>query len=222
MRASTRTLNTMVLALALCIAGNAWAAVTTYTDRSTWLGAGGPASFTADFESFATDTSFATSPVNVGPFTLSTIGTASADSNFIDASPFAFSPIPPSFGNACAEIFVQDPVMARLDLSSPVSGLFTDFLYAGNGEQLQLTVSLLSGATAELAVPGTGTDLVPFGFISSDDPITGITFHNIANDGFIIDNVSGQGVPEPCSASLIGLGLVASWISRRWKRQRSA
>ena len=121
----------------------------------------------------------------------------------IDVSPFLSPPLPASFGNAAVFIFVQDPLQARLDFSSPARGFFADFLHAGNSVQLQLTLFLMGGGSINLAVPGPGTALVPFGFISTGVPITGILFHNSVNDGFYIDNISVAPVATNAPPTLI-------------------
>jgi hypothetical protein len=204
------------------MSGNALAAITTYTDRATWQAANGTPAFNVDFESFASDTSFANAPLDVGPFSLSAVGNVSGlIIDFVDVSPFQFPPIPASFGNAHVEIFVEDPLAADLTFHTPVKGFFADFLYAGNGTQLTATLSLAGGGSADLTVPGTGSDLEPFGFVSTN-AVSSIRFHNSVNDGFAIDNVAGGIVPEPSSYVLFVAGASVLALCRFKRAARPA
>jgi hypothetical protein len=205
----------VVVVVAIGMTHNAFGAVNTYTDRATWRAANGSPAFSVDFESFLVDTSFATAPLDVGAFSLSTVGNPVTD--LVDVSPFLFPPQPASFGNAHAEIYVEDsiPVAADLTLHNPVTGFFADFLYAGNTAPLMLTLSFVGGGTADLFVPGIGDDLEPFGFVSTA-AVASIRFHNSVNDGFAIDNIEGGVVPEPGTAVQLILA-TASWcLRRRW------
>ena len=194
-------------ALLLTIGSASHAAVITYTDRTTWAGAG-TVTFTEDFESYSTDTSFATTPLDVGPFTFSTVGTALAGRNMIDVSPFLFPGRPASFGDAYAEIFVEGALATDIIFDSPISGFFADFYAAGNTQELSLTLSFLGGGTTDLSVPGAGSSSQSFGFWSTTDAVTSIRFNNTVNDGFNIDNISGSAVPVPAAIWLFGSGLI--------------
>jgi hypothetical protein len=203
-------------AVAASWANLASAAIITYTDRTVWTNDMASIDFTVDFESFAADTSFAAAPLDVGPFTISTIGTAAAGRNIVDVAPFLFPGVPVSFGNAAADFFVEGSLAADIVFDTPVTGFFADFLFAGNTQQLTLT--LTNGGTTDILVPGPGSSLEPFGFISTSGAITSIRLNNSVNDGFYIDNVSGgQAAPEPTTFILMGLGLAAVGLSRSRK-----
>lgn len=198
--------------LLFTLASTSHAAITTYTDRTTWM-TNGTVSYTEDFEGYEIDTAFRTTPLDVGPFTLQTIGTASTGRNFVDVSPFRYSGTPGSFGNAAVDIFVQGSLKADIIFDKTVSGFFADFLWAGNTSELLLTLSLLGGGTASYNVQGRGDALSPFGFWSPNQLITSIRLSNSVNDGFYIDNVSAfsassSAVPAPAAVWLFGTVLI--------------
>jgi hypothetical protein len=112
-----------------------------------------------------------------------TNGTDPAGANKVDVSPFALPPLPPSFGSAAVSAFVLGPLTVDFTFNARLVGFFADFASAGNVQELQLTSMLSGGGTENVSVPGPGTDLQPFGFISTV-PITGIRFNNSVNDGF--------------------------------------
>lgn len=209
--------------LLLLVAGMSQAVTTTYTDRSVWASLGTDI-YTQDFEGFGADTSFATLPLDVGPFTLKTNGTAVAWRNIVDVSPFLFSGTPSSFGNAAVDIFIDRDLTASIIFDTAVSGFFADFLYAGNTSELSLTLFLLGGGSEHYRVPGRGDALSPFGFWSSSNRITSIEFSNSLNDGFYIDNVSlsplssAPVVPVPAAVWLFATALIGlAGFSKRSK-----
>jgi hypothetical protein len=84
---ATRRFPIVVVFIVVGMYGNALAAITTYTDRATWQTANGTPAFNVDFKSFVSDTSFAVAPLDVGPFSLSGVGTQSINVDLVDVSP---------------------------------------------------------------------------------------------------------------------------------------
>ena len=211
--------------LLLLVTGMSQAVSTTYTDRSVWASLGTDI-YTQDFEGFGFDSSFATVPLDVGPFTFKTNGTAAVRRNNVDVSPFLFSDTPSSFGNAAVDIFIDVDLTASIIFDTAVSGFFADFLWAGNTSELSLTLALLGGGSKHYTVPGRGDALSPFGFWSSSNRITSIEFSNSLNDGFYIDNVSVSpfsktpAVPVPAAVWLFATGLIGlAGFSKRSKAE---
>jgi hypothetical protein len=213
----------LICVVASLIACSANAAVTTYTDLTTWNSAVVPlagGSFFEDFEGFAADTDFQTTAVNTSFFSLQQIGTSNFR-NIIDVPPFLYTD---NNGTNHASMYT-DYGQITVDMSF-YEGIFAwgaDFYGASTGELLDLDLILEVGGTLT-TIPVPVNDGF-FGFVISGptENIGSIIFASrnetvgVGGEGFGLDNVRGATViPAPGAILLgsIGVGVV-SWLRRR-------
>ena len=214
----------LLLAVALGGSSSATAGVVTFTDRSVWTAAVASVAYTVDFDGIAAGTSFRTTALDVGPFTLSSHNPVPGSDEVRDTAALP-DPVPPSFGLRSVYMFVDGEANTTVDLvfAASTHGFFADFGYPGNTSQLVLTLSMEGGGSIDLLVPGIGSTIESFGFTSTD-AVTSIRLLNTVNDGFDLDNVSAAGptgstVPEPATLTLVGIGL-AGLAGRRLRRRQ--
>ena len=190
--------------LLVFLAGQSGATVTTFHSRSAWNAAvgGAPVSDTT-FNSFAMDTSFQTTAVNAGAFSLSQVGTEPNDRNYIDVPTLQFGDFDVD-GTPVANLFVFESkgLSVSMNFATPVWGFGADFRDA---DPPFLDLDLVGAAgTTTLSVD---VDDRFFGFLMSPTiGITEIIFKGNGN-GFAIDNVVSVAVPEPSTFALLGIGL---------------
>lgn len=164
------------------------ATVEFFTNRSLWTAAAGP-NWTLDFNDFTQDTYFSQTPLDAGPFTLSESGPGAY--GLIDVYPW-INADPVASNSPHALIFVDGatspPTTATLVFRTSVTSFGGDFQYPGNVGPLILSLTTSAGVVSgEVNAP---TGLTFFGFVSTSF-VSAITFTNIANDGFFIDDAAG-------------------------------
>jgi hypothetical protein len=186
----------------------------TFTDRASFNAAAGLTSL-EDFNSFADDISFQTTPLDVGPFSLSTTGAAANFGifNLIDVPPIFFSGSFNVDGTPEANLLVSVGSSVFLTFDAPIAAFGADF---ANLQDFNLRTNIIVDGTA--LVPSVTTTVATsttprFFGLASDTPFSTIEFRGVTgglSDGFGMDNVafggSAMAVPEPSSLALLGLG----------------
>ncbi len=179
------------------------AATITYADKVTFMSASGSLD-TEDFDALADGTEFHTTPLDVGPFTLSMTGPAatSPGRNEIDAP----EPLFPQFdvdGTTIASVLTEDGVSLFLTFDVPITAFGVD-LAAFNNSIIRTHI-VVAGVTS--IPPVIDDDLRFFGIIS-DASFSTVEFRGLENDGFGMDNVMYGTVPIPAAVWLFGSGLL--------------
>ncbi|MEQ1760489.1 MAG: PEP-CTERM sorting domain-containing protein [Vicinamibacterales bacterium] len=210
----------LVAALALANAGSALAAtITPYNSLAAWQ-AVAITDWGVDFNGlFGVDTSFTSSAVDVGPFSLQqTISTAATTRNRIEVAPALF-PLESNGTDYAAILTDLDADRAVLmTFDSPLrawGGVFTGAL---TSELTDLRLNFQAGGFTTLQLPADGF----FGF-TSDTAVSSIRLQSrnadgsIIGEGYGLDNVVGDTVPvpEPTTLLLLGSGLIAAVHRRR-------
>ena len=230
----------MALCGALAFAAPSSASTVTYTTLGDWLAATGGATWTVDFEGFATDTQFRTTTVDAGPFSLQQEGADEGFRNYVDVPPldsgFAADEGPTT---ASASMYTNSdgPTTVVMSFGNPVSAWGGVFFMGSLVERLDIALYSPANVLLDtLNVPdGDGLPGGAFFGFTSSAPVGSLRFQSRTlllgrgGEGFTLDDVRGVSarnttplapVPEPASLTLLGLGL-AGMGARRW-RQRKA
>lgn len=200
----------------MAFASGANAAVMSFDDRATFDGALTSQS-TEDFNSFGSETSFASGSLSAGDLTLSMSGTLrSGQRNSIDMPTHQFS----SFnidGTTNANVLLDsaDDVLT-ISFGSAVTAFGADF--GSLNDNYRRTSILVNG---ERLTPGivTGSNRTRFFGFTTDTAFSSVSFvFNRAADGFSIDNVSygdAAVVPLPATLPMLAFAMGAFALGRR-------
>lgn len=209
-------MRTMMMAGAVGVAlagGAAHAQFNPFSSRGTWQAAAGASSFTENFEGFAGDTSFRTSPVALaGGMSIQQVGPGTFR-NEVDVVPLVF-PGEGATSNIGSLFTNADGVTeVRINFGTGLTAFGFDHYGASGGEGVRMTA--FNGATALGSIVLTGGARDFTGFTLASGFATSVLFQSISTtpgsggEGFAIDEVSGVFVPAPGAAALLGLaGLV--------------
>jgi len=211
-----------LLCLAPLFLAQASASLDVYTDRTAWVSAAGAPNFAEDFESFDTDTSFRDAPVALNGMSIARLGTGGFDTrNIVDVAPYIF----PQPNSDHAEISLQDgtSVFAKVEIE------FDQAVTAFGFRTWEASGSLAGGTTVEVY---NGASLLGdfdlddglgsfHGFhLSAGESATHVVFRVMREgtnlfEGFGLDDLEGNAVPEPGTMAALALGLAAVGRRRR-------
>jgi hypothetical protein len=191
------------------------AIINTFTNSTDFTNTVGSTSL-EDFNSFASDTPFHSSSLDVGDFTLSMTGTAATYANQVDASPVRFSQFDVD-GTTMLDVFTDASSSFLLTFDTGISSFGAD-LKAFNNVVFRTNI-FVDGVLLAPPVNALNFQNTFFGF-QSDSLFTTVEFIGVQDDGFGMDNVryGASSVPEPSVVALFGLGLAGIGFARRRRK----
>lgn len=201
----------LALAMPFALVAPAQAAVSTYTDRASFLAAAG-ATQVQSFADITTDRSFHTSALQVGDATFQGFGVNPTGYNLIEVAPFG---VPVAIDGST---FLLGGVAVgggfTVTYSHPVTAWGADFNDLQN-QVARTTIELVGAGTVSPPVTPDNRSITFFG-VTSSTPFTVLRFTGInasVADGFAMDNLTTP-VPEPSTALLLALGAAAVLLGR--------
>jgi hypothetical protein len=204
-----------LVALAIGFAFQADAGLLVFNDRESWQANLGSANTPYTFNGFTADQSFASNAINVGSFSLRSIGNPPAGTNKIvaDSSDGTVN------GTPFATMFLDKTSSVELAFTHPALAFGADFLSSSNAYNLGI---FLHGDRAPIFIAGPATGQQYFGVISTS-PIDRVEFLYSGQEGSAtvnFDDVGISSVPEPSSLMVLGVmaALFATYSCWRLRR----
>lgn len=193
---------TLILAFAfLSVVTISYSQVIQFTDRNEWRNVANNICFSEDFESFDTDTSFNTSPLQLNGFSLfQDVGVLVDGFNIVDTSPHVTQATNGTNTAVCFVGFNNSDTQILLEFDSPVRGFFADYISPASGSMLFEFYNNEMGMVDSYLFTNSDES---HGFISLDEPITFIRFREnnssiINGEVFALDNIEIEcSIPIP-------------------------
>lgn len=211
-----RSITLITLALSL-LTVSANAALTFYTDRSSWQSAVGTS--TTESFNFVSPYWLSEGVNNTGLLNIQLIGLAAQSQwNAIDDGTGFHSMDGSPFYQGGSNVNNGENIISGADfidihLPDPVMAFGADFVSTHSGGGLTLSVDGVEYEFGDLLPDGVGTGFL--GFISTEPFLTVRLYDNQKRETFGLDNVSFTLTPEPGTLVLFVLGAAA--VLRKWK-----
>lgn len=186
-------------------------ALLTYTDRSSWNAVVG-SYLMEDFNTYSVDTSFNGTSLDVGPFDLLGNATTFLSRDKIDVAPFVDSAFSvDGTPNANMIVDYDKAYEVQMDFDVPFYSWGADFRDASTAEDLAIDLIIGSSVYDTIIIPDDYNAF--YGFVTSPRvSIDSLVFRSQTQaavlDGFSVDNVVWEPVPEPATLLLLASGLV--------------
>lgn len=216
----------------IVFAGQAGAAIDTYTDRTAWEATlpGGTPQIVENFEGFTQDTEFRSGPLSIAVGSIAQVGVDTGFRNEVDVAPFQFTD---NNGTTHASCFVNFPeggnagTNVEISFDQPVSSWGADFEGVLGGEFLVVAIDA-NGSELGTISPPSNTGVFMGFTATAGEQVTKVILRSQtlnpggAGEGFGMDNIGiARDFGEPTAVPtmhpiglMILVGLVG-WITRR-------